>query len=179
MSRHAYALAAAALWVAPLFAACASSPSPDGVTRKTTILAPSQSQFQQFVSPVLDRRCATLDCHGEVGRPLRLFSARGLRLPSDAGLTPGIGATTPEESAADYRAVIGLEPETMSRVVAGIAAPRELLLLKKPLLLEGHKGGLVIAPTNDAAELCIVSWLVADSLHLIDQVSCAKAAAAF
>jgi hypothetical protein len=177
--RRIAALGAAALWTAPIVIACASSPTPDGNTRVTTILAPNQSQFQQFVSPVLERRCATLDCHGEVGRPLRLYSARGLRLPSEAGLIPGVGATTLEESTANYRAVIGLEPEAITRVVAGVAVPRDLLLLKKPLMLEGHKGGQVIASSNDAAELCIVSWLLADTTHPVDQANCTKASAPF
>lgn len=165
----------AALLLCAIGAGCASSPSPDGKLRTTTIIAPDQSQFEQFVSPALERRCATLDCHGQVGRPLRLYSARGLRLPNDAGLIPGTGATTTEEATANYRAVIGLEPEEMTRVMAGVDPPRALLLLKKPLMLEGHKGGPVLAPTNDPVEVCIDSWIVGT----IDQTSCAKAAAPF
>jgi hypothetical protein len=179
VSARSVALAAAlAAWSAPLVVAsgCASSPQPDGNTRTTTILAPPQASFQQSVSPVLERRCATLDCHGQIGRPLRLYSARGLRLGNDAGLMPGIGATTSEETTANYRAVIGLEPEEMTRVLAGVATPRDLLLLKKPLMLEGHKGGPAIAPSNDPAELCIVSWLLSDATHPVDQASCTKAA---
>ena len=155
--------------------ACASSPTPDGKARTTTILAPDQAQFQQFVSPALERRCATLDCHGQVGRPLRLYSARGLRLPNDGGLIPGVGSTTAEETTANYRAVIGLEPEELTRVMAGVDPPRDLLLLKKPLMLEGHKGGPVLAPTNDPVEVCVDSWI----LGTIDAPSCTKAAAPF
>ncbi len=158
-----------------LLIACASSPTPDGKTRGTIIIAPDQTQFQQFVSPALERRCATLDCHGQIGRPLRLYSARGLRLPNDAGLIPGTGATTAEETTANFRSVIGLEPEQITRVMAGVDPPRALLLLKKPLMLEGHKGGPVLAPTNDPVEVCIDSWI----LGTIDQATCAKAAAPF
>jgi hypothetical protein len=57
--------------------------------------------------------------------------------------------------------------------MAGVDPPRALLLLKKPLTLEGHKGGPAIAPTNDPVELCIDSWIVGT----IDQPECAKAAA--
>lgn len=171
-----------ALLLALTLVACASSPlDSNGNARRTTILAPDQAQFQQFVSPALERHCATLDCHGQVGRPLRLYSALGLRLPNDAGLVPGIGVTaTAEETTANYRAVIGLEPEEMTRVVAGVDPPRDLLLLKKPLDLEGHKGGAVLAPTNDPVELCIVSWIngTADAGG-IDAVSCNKAALPF
>ena len=94
----------------------------DGGIRVTTILAPDQNEFAQ-VSPVFERRCGTLDCHGQVGRPLRIYSGLGLRLPNDAGDTPGNGATTPDEITNNYRAVIGLEPEEMSRVVAGADPP--------------------------------------------------------
>ena len=140
-------------------AACASSVTKDdGSLRTTTILAPDQVQFSA-VSPMLERRCATLDCHGQGGRPLRLYSGRGLRLPNDAGLGPGSGDTTDEEVAANYRSVIGLEPEQLTRVIAGLKQPRDLLLLKKPLNLEGHKGGPAFAPTNDPAEVCLTTWI--------------------
>ncbi|MEZ4297845.1 MAG: hypothetical protein R3B70_23010 [Polyangiaceae bacterium] len=33
------------------------------------------------VSEVLERRCATLDCHGAIARPLRLYGNAGLRRP--------------------------------------------------------------------------------------------------
>jgi hypothetical protein len=130
----------------------------DGGVRATTILAPDQGEFTS-VSPVFERRCGTLDCHGQVGRPLRIYSGLGLRLPNDAGNTPGSNATTPEEITANYLAVIGLEPEQMSRVIAGQDPPRSLLILAKPLMLESHKGGPAIATAGDPAEDCITSWI--------------------
>jgi len=131
---------------------------PDGGVRATTILSPDQGEFTT-VSPVFERRCGTLDCHGQVGRPLRIYSGLGLRMPNDAGNTPGSNATTPEEITANYLAVVGLEPEQMTRVIAGIDPPRSLLILAKPLLLESHKGGPAIATTGDPAETCITSWI--------------------
>jgi hypothetical protein len=149
--------------------ACAADlSSADGGIRATTILAPDQGQFTT-VSPVFEHNCATLDCHGQEGRPLRIYSGLGLRLPNDAGNTPGSGATTPAEIAANYRAVIGLEPEEMSRVVAYEDPPRTLLILAKPLLLESHKGGMVFAPTGDKGEVCITSWLLGNG---VDSTSC-------
>lgn len=132
--------------------------------RTTMILAPNQTQFSASVSPFLERRCGTLDCHGSVGRPLRILSGRGLRLPSgDAGNYPGSGDTTDLERTANYRAVIGLEPELLSRVEAGKAQPRDLLLLQKPLGLGDptaqHKGGQVLATQGDPGEECLRSWL--------------------
>ena len=79
------------------FAACASPPDPNratlvGFVDPTGGLDPDPVQFKdQGVSKFLERRCGTLDCHGQGGRPLRLYSGRGLRLPNDAGLGPGSG----------------------------------------------------------------------------------------
>jgi len=142
---------------------------PDGGIRVTTILAPDQGAFT-MVSPVFEQRCGTLDCHGQVGRPLRIYSGLGLRLPNDAGDLPGVGATTPDEIAANYRSVIGLEPEEMSRVIADEDPPTKLLILAKPLMLESHKGGPAMAP-GDTAEKCIEGWLVGP----FDQPSCTAA----
>ena len=147
---------------------------PDGGIRVTTIIAPDQGQFTN-VSPVFERRCGTLDCHGQVGRPLRIYSGLGLRLPNDAGNAPGVNATTPDEIAANYRSVIGLEPEEMSRVEAGEDPPTDLLILAKPLMLEAHKGGAQIV-SGDSADLCITSWLLngVDQAPL-DTASCTAA----
>jgi hypothetical protein len=150
------ALAAGAL----SFFACASVPDE---TRFTTILAPDPTQFQAGVSFFLERRCGTLDCHGQPGRPLRIYGARGLRLQNDAGRTPISGDTSIEEMAANYRSVIGLEPEEMSRVVASEGEnPERLLLIRKPLNValggERHKGGSVISP-SDPGYQCLTTWL--------------------
>jgi hypothetical protein len=155
---------------------------PDGGVRATSVLAPDQGEFTS-VSPIFERRCGTLDCHGQVGRPLRIYSGLGLRLPNDAGNTPGSNATTPDEIAANYLAVIGLEPEEMTRVMAGEDPPRTLMILAKPLMLQAHKGGPAIAPTGDPAETCITSWIddgigppVATGL---DKNACTQAVAGF
>ncbi len=124
------------------------------------------------MSPVFERRCGTLDCHGQVGRPLRIYSGRGLRLPNDAGNVPGSGDTTPDEIAANYAAVVGLEPEEMSRVVALEDPPRTLLILAKPLMLQSHKGGPALAPANDPGETCITSWLLGGG---VDTQACSDA----
>lgn len=148
---------------------------PDGGMRLTTILPPDETQFAT-VSPVLERRCGTLDCHGQVGRPLRIYSGLGLRLPNDAGNLPGVNATTPDEVAENYYSVIGLQPEEMTRVEAGEDPPTQLLMLAKPLGIEAHKGGVQIA-SGDSADLCITSWLL-NSVNgtAFDTASCTAAA---
>lgn len=42
-----------------------------------------QAYFRCEVQPVLDERCATLVCHGDALRPLRIYSRNRLRLDAD------------------------------------------------------------------------------------------------
>jgi|GEM_PF-1227316 len=160
--------------------ACASVPDP---ARFTRISQPDATAFQGpdnlGVSYFLERRCGTLDCHGQVGRALRVYGRDGLRLPNDGGITPLSGDTTQAEIAANYRAVVGLEPEQMSRVVAGGEDPETLLLLKKPLDIKfggvQHKGGPVIASGHaDPGYECLTTWLAGST----DFAACQSAAIA-
>lgn len=151
---------------------CVTAPDP-GAT--TYVLAPDFSGFagdasNPGVQAFLERRCASLDCHGQPGRPLRLYSAGGLRMPNDAGLVSGGGPDTPAELRANYEAVIGLQPEQTSLVVAHVLPPTELLVVAKPLGRQTHKGGQVLA-TGDSGDACLESWLVG-------QISLAECAAA-
>ena len=123
---------------------------------------------------MFERRCGSLDCHGAIGRNMRIYSSNGLRLPNDAGLRPGQGETTLDEITANYQSILTLEPEKTNEVLDG-ADPYTLLVLKKPLELEKHKGGPAIRKGDDA-ERCIVSWLKEDLLNPIDKDACARAA---
>jgi len=126
------------------------------------------------VSAMLERRCGSLDCHGFVRRPFRVYSKFGLRLPpleGDASVEPGTGDTTPEERSANYRSAVGVEPEQTQAVAKAGANPNTLLLYKKPLNVESHKGGVAINKGDDA-ETCLVSWLKG----VTDKVACGKAA---
>jgi hypothetical protein len=144
-------------------------PDPD---QRTEVFAPDYDQFKGIapdgasqaagVSRLLERRCGTLDCHGQLGRPLRIYGQYGLRFEADGSFRPGVQPTSEEEYSANYAAVIGLQPEEMSEVVARRQSPTDnpgLLLLRKPLLLERHKGGAVIE-SGDDAYTCLLSWLV-------------------
>jgi hypothetical protein len=180
--RAAFAASLGGLFVA---GACASVPDehrftyvgplPDNLT-----LAPDFDAYQKGVDEYLARRCATLDCHGQLGRPLRIYSANGLRAfdAAGGGGFPNLTAhtpLTPDEQKANYVAVIGLEPETMGQVIAGGGTdPKKLLLIKKPLLLESHKGGQVMSNEADDGYRCITSWLAGAG---IDQAACDRAAA--
>jgi hypothetical protein len=67
-----------------------------------------------------------------------------------------------------------LEPELTNRVIEG-ADPYELLILRKPLEIEKHKGGPAMKRGDDA-EICIVSWLKKDAVTAIDRDACTRAA---
>ncbi len=136
---------------------CASSP--DG-RRFTEILQPDYPTYRDNVDAYIQRRCGTLDCHGQPGRAYRVYGYAGFRLYNeDAGLVSGQQATTEAEVLANYQAAVALEPEEMSRLIATQGAdPDKLLLLRKPLKLERHKGGPSMR-TDDVGYKCVVAWL--------------------
>jgi hypothetical protein len=146
---------------AALATACAATPD---VNQDTTILTPDYAAFagggtNAGVHTFLEKRCGTLDCHGQVGRPFRLFGQYGLRALNDAGVVSGgVTPDTQGEIYSNYLAAIGLQPEETSRVVAGDDPPTDLLLVAKPTMLETHKGGQVIS-VGDVSYVCLTSWL--------------------
>lgn len=91
---------------------------------------PSRIAFEQAnVSLFLERKCGSLDCHGQPERPLRILGPNGLRIFVEAGDDAGIDAgaaglsplfpyRTALEIDANYSAVVGLEPEVLPRVLA-------------------------------------------------------------
>jgi hypothetical protein len=164
----------AALGAAIIGSLACSPPDKGSIDRKVEIRASPGSFREAGVSTVFEKRCGSLDCHGNTGRNLRIYSSNGLRLPNDAGLVPGQGATTIDESTANYQSILTLEPEQTNRVLDG-ADPHTLLILKKPLALEKHKGGQVINKGDDA-ETCIVSWLEEDpALAPVNKDACTTA----
>ncbi len=163
---------------AALVAMSACSPPDRGeLERKTTTRATvaSFTAAPGGVSTVIERRCGSLDCHGDPARNLRVYSARGLRLPNDAGLVPGSGDTTRDEMIATYESLLTLEPEQTNKVLDGVEDASTLLIVKKPLEIEKHKGGPVMK-RNDDAERCIVSWLRESPTSPVDKDACTRAA---
>jgi hypothetical protein len=130
--------------------------------------APSGSE-QEFgpVGDYLDHRCGSLDCHGQVGRNLRIWGCEGMRLdPADipsCNRLVGGRPTTPAEHQATYRSLVGLEPNVMSTVVRGHGKdPLLLTFMRKATGLESHTGGALIVPGDDQYQ-CIVSWLAGNT----------------
>jgi hypothetical protein len=127
----------------------------DGRTR-SSLLAPARATFEP-VDDVLQPSCGTLDCHGQEGRNLRLYGGRGLRL-SPLGNSAD-DPTSPAEYDQSYLAIVGLEPEVMSDVVAeGGQHPERLTLVRKARNVEHHKGGKLFEAGDDR-DRCLTSWL--------------------
>jgi hypothetical protein len=145
---------------------CANVPDE---TRFTLILTPDFNAYQTNVDNYLRRRCGTLDCHGQPGRAYRIYGREGFRLYNeDAGLISGFQGTTDEERRANYQAIVGLEPEEMSRVIARQGDnPNTLMFLRKPLRLERHKGGPAMAE-DDPGYRCVVGWLQVPVIRFVD-----------
>lgn len=139
-------------------AACQGQISDEGggAAVQLELLAPPRTSFEG-VADAMQSHCGTLDCHGQAGRNMRLFGARGLRLAPDA--TPLDGDTTPAEYDANFWSVVGLEPETMTAVVEDKGAdPERLSLIRKARGHERHKGGTLMT-VGDALDQCLLSWL--------------------
>jgi hypothetical protein len=158
---------AAAVVAALVCIGLACAPAPD-TTARVALVAPDAASFPP-VAAFLDHRCGSLDCHGEVGRNLRLYGSEGLRLdPADV---PGGRTTTPDEIASDYASTVGLEPEVMSAVVKDAGAePERLTLIRKARGTDHHKGGALVM-IGDTQDRCLTSWLAS----ALDTAACAAA----
>jgi hypothetical protein len=138
-----------------LLPACSQSLEEQSAEQEVELRAPSRNDFPP-VSDALQLRCATLDCHGQVGRNLRIYGYGGLRLAADQ--SPLDFPTTEAEYVASYDSLVGLEPEVLSKVVTLEADPNVLAMIRKARGIEHHKGGQQMK-TGDALDRCIVLWL--------------------
>jgi hypothetical protein len=121
-----------------------------------TLAVPARNVFPQ-VADAMQLHCGTLDCHGQVGRNMRLYGQFGLRL--DPKGDPLGQVTSNAEYDACYASIAALEPEAISDVVQRIAPPDTLTMVRKPRGIEEHKGGQVVVE-GDALDRCMVGWLV-------------------
>lgn len=121
------------------------------------------------VSGMLGASCGSLDCHGQIGRPLRLYGSRGLRLDPDD--VSGHGGTRSAEHRANGQALAGLEPELMCDVVRDRGRqPERLTLVRKAFGEEEHSGGEVWTPRSDG-RACLLGWLAGH----VDVETCQRA----
>ncbi len=150
--------ASRSLWWLGLWAIGCGSAEPQAGRLNETQL-PDRAAFV-VVATAMQRRCGTLDCHGQSGRNLRLYGLGGLRLstPEAPIVDPVADPSTVPELDASYTSTIGLEPEALWRVLAQGADPNQLSIVRKMRGIEKHKGGQ-LARAGDALDRCLVSWL--------------------
>jgi hypothetical protein len=150
------AQARALLTAALLAAGCNGEAIEPPRDKNRRLEAPPRVAFEA-VADALQVTCGTLDCHGQPGRNLRLYGARGLRL--DPRATSAEGTTTAAEYEASFWSVVGLEPEPLSAVVREAGSdPMRLTLMRKSRGTELHKGGRLMV-AGDNLDVCLTSWL--------------------
>lgn len=143
-------------WLLLLFTACQGGP---GVQ---TLGEADSAGYIAEVNPYVAVGCATLDCHGDPGRPLRLYSEIGLR----ASTNRDVPLTMSE-----------LDANIQSFVAVDSAPPLQHLAILKPLAESAggldHVGGDVWSDVNDPGYRCVLAWLEG---HVSDeQAACEEA----
>jgi hypothetical protein len=126
--------------------------------------------YRLHVDPVARFSCASLECHGVEGRPLRIYAEDGLRL--DASLRGE--ALSTEEAAWNAQAFAGVDPEPES--------VDEHLALLKPLSLEAggihHVGEQLWPDREDPSYVCLRAWLANEGMDAGAIAACDAAEAA-
>jgi hypothetical protein len=123
--------------------------------------------YVRDVHPILEARCATLDCHGVDERPLRLYAETGLRAGDDLRDRP----IESFELAANVRAIRAIDPG---------AEPSATLLVRKPLAPAAggiaHEGGARWTSREEPQVVCVLAWLGGTSDEPEAAAACAVAA---
>jgi len=117
----------------------------------TALASGTVADFSRYIQPLLQAGCASLDCHGDAGRPLRLYARNGLR--EDIALR-GQDASE-SELEANMSAIAWLDPEA--------AQLEDHLLLLKPLAVGAggmhHIGGDLWSDQSTDLYRCFHAWL--------------------
>ena len=124
--------------------------------------------FVAYVQPVIRDTCTSLDCHGRVERPLRLYARWGLRLDVSLRDQP----ESIEEMTANAEAMFTMDPD----LVAG-----ENLVLLKPLAVDDggmkHEGDDVFESRSAPGFVCLEAWLANElATDSAAQAACTDAA---
>jgi hypothetical protein len=130
---------------------------------------PSSMGFD-LVSPVLEIRCGTLDCHGSIYRNMRIFGHYGARLSSSD--STGNQLTSDAEIQRNYESVTAIDPENLATIVAkhGQGFDNWMVVLKGENAVE-HKGGARMKKGDDTYN-CLLSWVNG----AVDMNACTQAA---
>lgn len=148
------------------FLLLACGPAPGSLPALDVDVDGFAAEVQDYVAP----RCATLDCHGDEGRPLRFYGEVGLRQFADGVVDRDTPLTTEE-----------LEENALSAasVDPGALTVDDHLLLLKPLAESAggarHEGEAIWADRNDPGYLCLRAWLAGEVSTASDACAAARA----
>lgn len=140
---------------------------PDAIATQAIATGDVEAYVTQ-VHPVVRYSCGSLDCHGDQGRPLRLYSEDGLRARDALRGAP----LDPVEADWNARSLTGIDPLTDLD---------QKLSLTKPLAVSAggvaHAGGDVFASRDDPGYRCLRAWLAGESALAESVAACTEAAA--
>ncbi len=120
--------------------------------------------YQASVHPIMEARCGTLDCHGDPGRPLRLYSETGLRAADELRAQ----LITEAEIEANARSLLAVDPDPSGR---------PSLVLSKPLAgMVEHEGKDLWLSATEPQYVCVAGWLEARLDEPAIIAACAEAA---
>jgi hypothetical protein len=142
------------------FLAACTGPSPGSTPIPRTL---DVAAYARDVHPILEARCATLDCHGSFERPLRLYAETGLRRSDELRGDPITQAELDDNVAA-------------ATAVDAADAIDDSLILAKPGGRMKHTGLAVWASTADPEYACVRGWLAGSSGDPDVAAACATAA---
>lgn len=139
---------------------CATSIACDVESQQEIPLpARDATRFEADVQPFVGPGCGSLDCHGDPGRPLRIYARFGLRMSAALRHEP-------------------VSAEELTANVAAFAALPVERLLGKPLAVDAgglrHVGGELWQTADSPEYRCLAAWL--DGLE--DDAACTSAIAA-
>ncbi len=123
--------------------------------------------FASDVQTYVGYRCASLDCHGDMGRTLRLYAARGLRLQDVLRDQP----VSSDELGQNLLSLAAFD-------TLGEPSDDNQILLKGLSIDAGgmaHEGGAVWATKDDPGYRCVMAWLSGESALEPAQAACAAA----
>ena len=132
--------------------------------------------YADHVHAYVTMACGALHCHGDSGRPLRIYSELGLRIEPGLRTIP-VDIDHPPTPITDEELQ---ENVTAFSTVSPLQAGLKHFALQKPLAgAVDHVGGDLFKSTTDPGYLCLRSWLVPNSADGVDVASeCADALAA-
>ena len=147
------------LLVLGLLAACQAPSEPP-----LRIAAGDPQLFAGYVQPYLEAGCATLDCHGDPGHALRLYSELGLR--KRAALRP-VAISARSEPIAMTDAELSDNRLSLASIALASRTPAEHLALLKPLALSAggiaHVGPTLWSSTDAPGYRCLRAYLTGDA----------------